>query len=96
MKTKHTIHIHQSQYAWEDKPEFIVYTHKFEDSDTRIHICSQEIEIEIPDSFDPRARQIAALEKEKKKLMAEYQKTMLSIADRLSKLQAITYEEGVA
>jgi len=96
MKTKHTIHIHQSQYQWEEKPEFVVYTHKMDDTDYRVHVCSQEIEIEIPDSFDPRLKQIAALEKEKKKLMAEYQKTMISIADRISKLQAITYEEGVA
>lgn len=94
MKVKHTIHIHQSQYAWEKSPEFIVYTHKFEDAETRTYVCSQEIELEIPDNFDPRARQIAALENEKKRVMAEYQKTITSIAVRLSKLQAITYEEG--
>lgn len=95
MKVKHTIHIHYSKYEWETKPEYLLYSHKFEDTDYRIHIGSQEVEIEIPDSFDPRSKQIEALEKEKKAVMAKYQKTVAEINTRISKLQAITYE-GVA
>jgi hypothetical protein len=55
------------------------------------YICKQDIEIEVPGEFDPRAQQIAALEKEKQKVMADYQKTVTEINDRISKLQALEY-----
>jgi len=65
--------------------------HKFDDTEYRAHICEQEIEFEVPDNFDPRAQQIAALEKQKQKVMAEYQKTVNEINDNISKLQALEY-----
>ena len=51
----------------------------------------QEIEIEVPDDYDPRAQQIAALEAEMKRVMAEYQKTVTKITERINKLQAIEH-----
>ena len=91
MKIKTTVYIHYQKYEWEDKGEYLVYSHKFDDTDYRAHICEQEIEIEVPDDFDPRAQQIAALEKQKQKVMAEYQKTVTEINERINKLQAIEH-----
>ena len=91
MKIKIKVHIHHQKYEWEDKGQYLVYSHKFDDTDYRAHICEQEIEVEVPDDFDPRAQQIAALEKQKQKVMAEYQKTVTEINDRISKLQALEY-----
>jgi len=91
MKVKITVHIHHQKYEWEDKGEYLVYSHKFDDTDYRAHICEQEIEIEVPDDFDPRAQQIAALEDEKKRVMAEYQMSVKRIQDRINKLQAIEH-----
>ena len=91
MKVKVTVHVHHQKFEWEDKSEYLVYSHKFDDTEYRAHICEQEIEFEVPDNFDPRAQQIAALEKQRQKVMAEYQKTVNEINDNISKLQALEY-----
>ena len=91
MKIKTTIHIHFQKYTWEDKGEFQIFSFKLEDSDYRTYVGPQEIEIEVPNDYDPRAQQIAALEKQRTKVMADYQKSVMEINDRISKLQALEY-----
>ena len=91
MKIKTKAHIYYSKYSWEEKGAFLLFYAKIDDTETQLHICEQEIEIEVPDDFDPRAQQIAALEKQRQKVMAEYQKTVTEINDRISKLQALEY-----
>ena len=91
MKIKTTIYIHHQKYEWEDKGQYLVYSYQLDDTDYRVYLWEQEIEIEVPDKYDPRAKQIAALEKQKQKMMAEYQKTVTEINDRISKLQALEY-----
>ncbi len=90
MKIKTTVHIHHSKYEWEDEGQYLVYSYKLDDTASIAYICKQEIEIEVPDNFDPRAQQIAALEKEKQKVMADYQKTVTEINNRINNLKAIT------
>ena len=91
MKIKTTVHIHHQKYEWEDEGQYLVYSCKLDDTYYRAYVCEQKIEIEVPDDFDPRARQIAALEAEKKRVMASYQKRVTEINDRISKLQALEY-----
>lgn len=91
MKVKTTIHIFYSKYSWEEKGEYLVFYAKVDDDESRTYVGQQEIEIEVPDDYDPRAQKIAALEKHKKKVMADYQKTLMEINERISKLQAIEY-----
>jgi len=93
MKIKTTIHIHHLKFPWEEKGEYEVFSFKAPNDENRTHVCEQEIEIEVPDNYDPRAQQIAALEEKRQRVMAEYQKTVNEINDRISKLQAITYSE---
>ena len=93
MKIKTTVHIHYEKHEWEDKGKYLVFSCKFGDNSYRAHVCEQEIEIEVPDNFDPRAQQIDALEKEKQRVMAEYQMTVTKINDRISKLQALEFTE---
>jgi hypothetical protein len=45
----------------------------------------------VPEDYDPRAQQIAALEKQKQKVMADYQNTVTQINARISNLQALEY-----
>jgi hypothetical protein len=45
----------------------------------------------VPDNYDPRAQQIAALEKQKQKVMADFQKSVAEINERISNLQALEY-----
>ena len=89
MKVKTTINIFYTQYAWEEKGTYEVLSFKPADSEHRTYISSQEIEIEVPDDYDPRAQKIEALQAQKLKIMADYQKTVTEINARISELQAI-------
>lgn len=91
MKVKTTVHIHYNQFSWQDKGDYTVYSCKLEDNESRTYVGEQEIEIEVPDDYDPRAQKIAALEKYKLKVMADYQRTVTEINERISKLQALEY-----
>ena len=91
MKIKTTVHIFHSKYSWENKGEYLVFYAKVDDDEYRTYVGAQEIEIEVPDDYDPRAGKIAALERKKKKVMADYQKTVAEINEKISKLQAIEY-----
>jgi hypothetical protein len=91
MKVKTTIHIHYTQFSWEEKGNYEVFSFRAENTEQRTYVCDQEIEIEVPDNYDPRAQKIAALQAKKEKIMADYQKTVTEINTRISKLQAIEY-----
>ena len=89
MKVKTTIYVHYNQYSWEQKGNYEVFSFKAHDTEQRTYVGEQEIEIDVPDDYDPRAQKIAALEKQKQKVMADYQKTVTDINARISNLQAI-------
>jgi hypothetical protein len=91
MKIKTTVYIFHSQYSWEQKAEYLVFYAKIDDNEHRTFVCEQEIEIEVPDNYDPRAQKIEALQAHKLKIMADYQKTVTEINARISKLQAIEH-----
>ena len=91
MKVKITAHIHYLKYSWDGEGKFEVFSFKFDDDDHRTYVGEREIEVEVPDNYDPRAQQIAALEKHKQKVMADFQKSVNEINDRIRKLQALEY-----
>ena len=91
MKVKTTVHIYHSQYSWEKFPKFHVYSLKIDDTEHMTYVGTQEIEVDVPDSYDPTAQKIAALQKEKEKAQEEFSKKVASINERISKLQAIEY-----
>jgi hypothetical protein len=96
MKIKLTAHIHYQKYVWEEEGQFQIWFAKMDDAEYRTYVGEQEVEIEVPDNYDPRAQQIDALEKQKQKVMADYQKSVNEINDRISKLQAIEYSGETA
>lgn len=91
MKIKLTAHIHHVKYEWDEEGIYQLWFAKLADDDSRTYIGEQEVEVEVPDNYDPRPKQIAALEKQRQKVMADYQKTVTEINDRISKLQALEY-----
>ena len=91
MKIKTTIHVYYSKFVNDYKGGFQVLSFLAPDDDYRVWVSEQEVEIEVPENFDPRQLQIAALEARKIKAMADYQKTVTEINDRISKLQALEY-----
>jgi hypothetical protein len=91
MKVKTTVHIYYSQFSWDETGDYSVFSCKLEDTESRTYVCEQEIEIEVPENYDPRAQKIEALEKHKQKVMADFQKTITDINVRISNLQALEY-----
>ena len=91
MKVKVTAHVFYQKFDWEPKGKFLVFYVKIDDADSFTYVGEQEIEIEVPYNYDPRAQKIAALEKQKQKVMAEFQKTVDQINERISNLQALEY-----
>ena len=57
-----------------------------------VTVMPHEIEIEVPDDFDPRPQQVAALEAEKQKARAEFQKRVTEIDRQIQSLLAIEHE----
>jgi len=91
MKIKTTLYIYRTQYAWQEKGSYDAYTFIAGDNENRTLVGEQEVELDIPDNYDPRAQQIAALVASKQELMADYQKSITSINNKISKLQALEY-----
>ena len=91
MKVKTTVYIYYAQYSWLETGEYQVMYAKISDDAERTFVCTQEIELEIPDNYDPTAQKIAALQKEKEMAQQEFAKKVASINERISKLQAIEY-----
>jgi len=91
MKIKLTANVHFCKYSWEDKGVFELFSVKLGDTDYRTFVREQEIEIEVPDNYDPRVQQIAALEKQKQKVMADFHKSVAEINEHISNLMALEY-----
>ena len=91
MKVKTTIHIYFATHPWNEAGEYQVIYAKLSDDEFRTYVCSQDIELDVPDNYDPTAQQLAALQKEKDKAQEEFSKKVASINERISKLQAIEY-----
>ena len=91
MKIKTIIHIYHTQYSWDESGIYEVLSFKTANTEHRTYVGEQEIEIELPDNYDPRAQKIEALQAHKLKVMADYQKTVTEINARISKLQAIEH-----
>lgn len=91
MKIKTTLYVYHVQYSFMDEPEYEAYTFDMGKSEGRTLMCTQEVELEVPDNFDPRPQQIEILQEKKQNVMAEYQKTITEIDHNISKLQAIAF-----
>ena len=70
MKIKTTIHIHYSRWAWEETGTYQVFSAKLDDAEHRVYVGEQEIEIDVPDKFDPRTMMFAALQRQRGKVLA--------------------------
>lgn len=91
MKITVTAHLHFLKFPWEEKGEYEFFSVKFADDEHRTYIGERHIEVEVPDDYDPRPQQIAALQNEKQKLMAKTQNEITEIDSKISNLQALEY-----
>ena len=61
--------------------------------DDAVYIAPCSVEVEIPDDFNPIPAQVAALEKERREILAKSAKDVMMIDDRISKFTCITMDE---
>jgi hypothetical protein len=61
-------------------------------NDGRVFVKEHTTEIEVPDDFDPRPQQVAALEAEKQKARADFQRRVTEIDRQIQSLLAIEHE----
>jgi hypothetical protein len=76
----------------EEKWRPIWREYKADENDKCIYIGEHTLVAEVPDDFDPRPQQIAALEARRQEITAKFQAAITEINARISKLQAITFE----
>jgi hypothetical protein len=93
MKIKLTAHIHYRKYHWHEEGEFQIMYASLPNDLTLTYIGEQEVEVEVPDSYELIAHQVAALDKLKQKAMHNNQKEIAGINNRISKLQSLKDSE---
>ena len=56
-----------------------------------ITVMPHSFEVDIPDDFDPRGKQVEQLQAEKQKAMADFQALVTSIDRKISELTALEF-----
>jgi hypothetical protein len=80
-----------TQYQWDDKPVFSFYCFDPTSYDaSTVKVMTHEFEVEVPDNFDPRPGQVAALEAKKKEMQAEFSRRVMEIDEKINSLLAIS------
>ena len=91
--SKHIIkgYITSTQGKYQVAPDirFQMYEPSAEYSPDTVVVAEHQIEVEVPDSFDPRPAMVARLEEQKKQVTAEFAKTVKEINERIQSLLAL-------
>lgn len=82
--------INYKKPTWSDDTGF--HFHQSDMSEYGYVIVKAHIlEVEIPDDFDPRPKQVELLQAEKQKAMAEFQARVTAIDKQISQLTALEF-----
>lgn len=86
------VHIYMYKWEWEEKASLTVLSgDRMENAENRVWIKSNIISVDIPDDFDMRPAQIAALQKKKESILADSQKELMKVEKQIQDLLAIGY-----
>ena len=75
-----------------EKVNFLLWPYKPTEDNGIVLVRETEVEIEVPDDFDIRPSQIAALQKKEQELRAKFAAAVTEIHRQISELQAIGCE----
>lgn len=81
------------QYEWENKPtySFSMYNPQELHINDEFVVMEHSITVDVPEQFDPRPAQVAALREQKQKLREKYLEAVAEIEERISKLLALSH-----
>lgn len=96
MKTTINAFLHYHKYEWDENPTYMLFNCDMGSCGPEyVLIGVQEVEVEIPDDFDPRPQQIEALKEAKQKILAETQIKVNNIEEQIQRILAIEYKPEV-
>lgn len=82
--------VHAEHEPWQKEPQFVIYPFDMSKmSNHRVLLHERDIEIDVPDDFDPRAGLVANLEREKEAITAAFQARITEINGQIQSLLAI-------
>jgi hypothetical protein len=82
-------YVYELDFGYGDEPSYRIFGSDTQGDEHYTLIGPVEVVYEIPDSFNPTAAKLAALEKEKQAVRAAYLAKVREIEERISKLQAL-------
>lgn len=90
---KHTItaFVVANQEPWDDAPRFspLGFDPREHGLDNYVVVAETAFDVDIPDDFDIRPHQVAALEKKKREVQAQFAAKVKELDDRINSLLAI-------
>lgn len=94
MKTKIKAFVHWQKFDWEEDASFEVYSVDMTSSNSaeRILVCETEIEVEIPDDFDPTPGRIERLKAAKQEILAKAHVQAENIEEQIQRLLCIEHK----
>lgn len=94
MKTTIKAFLHYHKYDWQDNPTYEVFPNDMSTIGPQYVLIKKiDVEVEIPDNFDPRPQQVAALRKEKQNILSETNVKVANIDEQIQKLLCIENKE---
>ncbi|PZX29434.1 hypothetical protein C7416_104439 [Cupriavidus phytorum] len=86
-----TGHIYAQRNAWDNSLNYTFFTFDGMEEHGYLYVCPHKIVAEVPDSFNPVAAEVAALEKERENVRAELNARIKQINDRIANLTCIEH-----
>lgn len=93
MKVTVKTFLHWQKYAWEDVASYVFFCSDMtKHSPDRALIREMEVEVEIPDNFNPAPQQIEALRSKKREVLAETEVKVQNLDEQIQRLLAIEFK----
>lgn len=93
MKTTLKTFLHWHKYEWEDTPTYRLYYSDMTNAGTEYALIKEiDVDVEIPDNFDPTPQQIATLMAKKQEVLAEAQLMVNELDEQIQRLLAIEFK----
>lgn len=98
MKTMVKTHLYYVKYDWSDAPHYLFASNgeMAKSSPDWALIRPLEIEVDIPDDFDPRPQQIDNLRKAKAEILAKAHVQAKNIEEQIQRLLCLEHKSEVA
>lgn len=80
------------KYDWQDAPSFVHREFDASNDKDMIKVCPHDIEVEIPNDFDPVPGQVEKMRAEKQRILAEAHVKAQNIEQQIQELLCIEYK----